>query len=138
MKRFNCSKSLKIGQNKVIKEKWGQYFANDHFCTPLCSKRNGNSVIKIFLEQKFAKSSVVNLVSDTWFNEKNAIKKGVQNWYFGIVCTMLYGYDTTYFLIRKYVLWCLFMGETRGGKSTMQLFAWQIKIILCWSYSLKD
>ena len=33
---------------KVIKEKWGQYFANDHFCTPLFSKRNGNSVIKFF------------------------------------------------------------------------------------------
>ena len=47
---------------KVIKEKWGQYFANDHFCTPLCSKRNGNSVIKKFLEEKFAKSSVVDLV----------------------------------------------------------------------------
>ena len=30
--------------------------------------------MKIFLEQKFAKSSVVNLVSDTWFNGKNAIK----------------------------------------------------------------
>ena len=25
--------------NKVIKEKWGQYFANNHFCTPLCSKK---------------------------------------------------------------------------------------------------
>ena len=24
---------------KVIKEKWGQYFANNHFCTPLCSKK---------------------------------------------------------------------------------------------------
>ena len=47
---------------KVIKEKWGQYFANDHFCTLLCSKRNGILVIKNFLEQKFAKSSVVNLV----------------------------------------------------------------------------
>ena len=42
--------------------------------TPLCSKRNGILVIKIFLVQKFANSSVVNLVSDTWFNEKNAIK----------------------------------------------------------------
>jgi len=47
---------------KVIKEKWGQYFAIDHFCTPLCSKRNGDIVTKNFLEQKFAKSSVVNLV----------------------------------------------------------------------------
>ena len=61
---------------KVIKEKWGQYFANDHFCTPLCSKRNGNSVIKKIFEQKFAKPSVVNLVPSIWFNEKNAIKKG--------------------------------------------------------------
>ena len=51
-----------IDQTKVIKEKWGQYFANDHFCTPLCSKKNGNLVIKNFLEQKFAKSSVINLV----------------------------------------------------------------------------
>ena len=33
---------------KVIKEKWGQYFAIDHFCTPLCSNRNGNIVIKKF------------------------------------------------------------------------------------------
>ena len=49
-------------KTKVIKEKWGQYFAIDHFCTPLCSKRNGNIVIKKFLEQKFAKSSVINLV----------------------------------------------------------------------------
>ena len=47
---------------KVIKEKWGQYFAIDHFCTPLCSNRNGNIVIKKILEQKFAKSSVINLV----------------------------------------------------------------------------
>ena len=47
---------------KVIKEKWGQYFAIDHFCTPLCSKINGDIVTKKFLEQKFAKSSVVNLV----------------------------------------------------------------------------
>ena len=60
---------------KVIKEKWGQYFANDHFCTPLCSKRNGNLVIKKILEQKFAKSSVINLVPNAWFNDKNAIKK---------------------------------------------------------------
>ena len=29
---------------------------------------------------------------DTWFKGKNAIKKCVQNWYFGIVCTMPYGY----------------------------------------------
>ena len=62
-------------QTKVIKEKWGQYFAIDHFCTPLCSKRNGNIVIKKFLEQKFAKSSVINLVPNAWFNDKNAIKK---------------------------------------------------------------
>ena len=47
---------------KVIKEKWGQYFAIDHFYTPLCSNRNGHIVIKKFLEQKFAKSSVINLV----------------------------------------------------------------------------
>ena len=47
---------------KVMKEKWGQYFAIDHFCMPLCSKRNGNIVIKKILEQKFAKSSVINLV----------------------------------------------------------------------------
>ena len=66
---------IKIPQTKVIREKWGQYFANDHFCTPLCSKRNGNSVIKKFFEQKFAKPSVVNLVPSIWFNEKNAIKK---------------------------------------------------------------
>ena len=50
---------------KVIKEKWGQYFANDHFCTPLCSKRNGNIGIKNFLEQKFANSSVINLIPNT-------------------------------------------------------------------------
>ena len=50
---------------KVIKEKWGQYFANDHFCTPLCSKRNSNLVIKIFLEQKFANSFVINLIPNT-------------------------------------------------------------------------
>ena len=55
---------------KVIKEKWGQYFAIDHFCTPLCSKWNGNIVIKKILEQKFAKSSVVNLVPNAWFNDK--------------------------------------------------------------------
>ena len=48
--------------SKVIKEKWGQYLAIDHFCTPLCSKRNGNIVIKKILEQKYAKSSVINLV----------------------------------------------------------------------------
>ena len=53
---------LYSSKTKVIKEKWGQYFASDHFCTPLCSKRNGNLVIKKFLEQKFAKSSVINLV----------------------------------------------------------------------------
>ena len=54
---------FKLGSNfKVIKEKWGQYFANDHFCTPLCSKRNCNIAIKKILEQKFAKSSVLNLV----------------------------------------------------------------------------
>ena len=28
-----------ISKTKVIKEKWGQYFANNHFCTPLCSTR---------------------------------------------------------------------------------------------------
>ena len=50
---------------KVIKEKWGQYFAIDHFCTPLCSKRKSNLVIKIFLEQKFANSSVINLIPNT-------------------------------------------------------------------------
>ena len=60
---------------KVIKEKWGQYFAIDHFYTPLCSNRNGHIVIKNFLEQKFAKSSVINLVPNAWFNGKNAIKK---------------------------------------------------------------
>ena len=60
---------------KVIKEKWGQYFAIDHFYTPLCSNRNGHIVIKKFLEQKFAKSSVINLVPNAWFNDKNAIKK---------------------------------------------------------------
>ena len=49
-------------KTKVIKEKWGQYFAIDHFYTPLCSNRNGHIVIKKFLEQKFAKSSVINLV----------------------------------------------------------------------------
>ena len=43
-----------LWRTKVIKEKWGQYFANDHFCTPLCSER--------ILEEKFAKSSVINLV----------------------------------------------------------------------------
>ena len=47
---------------KVIKEKWGQYFSNDHFCTPLCSKRNGNLVIKNFLEQKFPESSIINII----------------------------------------------------------------------------
>ena len=61
---------------KVIKEKWGQYFANDHFCTPLCSKRNGNLVIKKILEQKLGKSSLLNLVPNIGFNERNAIKKG--------------------------------------------------------------
>ena len=48
--------------SKVIKEKWGQYFKINHFCTPLCSKRSANIVIKNFLEQKFAKSSVINLI----------------------------------------------------------------------------
>jgi len=56
---FRCTLS------KVIKEKWGQYFANYHFCTPLCSIRNGNLAIKIFLEQKFAKSSLINLDPNT-------------------------------------------------------------------------
>ena len=67
---------MKLTLIKVIKEKWGQYFANYHFCTPLCSKRNGNLAIKNFLEQIFAKSSLINLAPNTWFNEKNAIKKG--------------------------------------------------------------
>ena len=44
---------------KVIKEKWGQYFANDHFCTPLCSKRNAHCTE---IEQKFQK-----IVSKSWF-----------------------------------------------------------------------
>ena len=64
-----------LSYSKVIKEKWGQYFKIDHFCTPLCSKRSANIVIKNFLEQKFAKSSVINLVPNAWFNDKNAIKK---------------------------------------------------------------
>ena len=64
---FGCTaflpfQDVETRNTKVIKEKWGQYFASDHFCTHLCSKRYGNSVTKIFLEQKFAKSSVVNLV----------------------------------------------------------------------------
>ena len=58
----NEKKAAKSNTTKVIKEKWGQYFAIDHFCTPLCSKINGDIVTKKFLEQKFAKSSVVNLV----------------------------------------------------------------------------
>ena len=29
----------KLHLTKVIKEKWGQYFANNHFCTHLCSKK---------------------------------------------------------------------------------------------------
>ena len=69
--------NLLIHYTKVIKEKWGQYFANDHFCTPLFSKRNGNLVIKKIFEQKFAKSSGLNLVPHTRFNERNAIKKCV-------------------------------------------------------------
>ena len=28
-----------LWRTKVIKEKWGQYFANNHFCTHLCSKK---------------------------------------------------------------------------------------------------
>ena len=61
-KKIEGKKSL---ISKVIKEKWGQYFANDNFCTPLCSKRNGNLAIKNFLEQKFAKSSLINLAPNT-------------------------------------------------------------------------
>ena len=60
--------SMSLGEStlgKVIKEKWGQYFANYHFCTPLCSKRNGNLAIKNFLEPKFAKSSLINLAPNT-------------------------------------------------------------------------
>ena len=86
---FGCTaflpfQDVETRNTKVIKEKWGQYFANDHFCTPLCSKRNGNLVIKKFLEQKFTKSLVVNLVPNIWFNERNAIKKvrvDLVNWY---------------------------------------------------------
>ena len=90
------SYNLQVCTIKVIKEKWGQYFANHHFCTPLCSKRNGNLGIKKFLEQKFANSSLINLAPNTWFNEKNAIKKVCTKlvfWY--IVHTMLYGYAVT-------------------------------------------
>ena len=47
------------------KREVGQYFANYHFCTPLCSKRNGNLAIKNFLEPKFAKSSLINLAPNT-------------------------------------------------------------------------
>ena len=59
------SYNLQVCTIKVIKEKWGQYFANHHFCTPLCSKRNGNLAIKNFLEPKFAKSSLINLAPNT-------------------------------------------------------------------------
>ena len=50
---------------KVMKEKWGQYFANNHFCTPLCSKKNGSLGIKLFLKQKFAKPSGIKFVPHT-------------------------------------------------------------------------
>ena len=42
---------------KVIKEKWGQYFANNHFCTHLCSKKNGSLEIKLFSKVKSTKPS---------------------------------------------------------------------------------
>ena len=42
---------------KVIKEKWGQYFANNHFCTHLCSKKNGSLGIKLFSKAKSTKPS---------------------------------------------------------------------------------
>ena len=42
---------------------------------PLCIKRNGNLVIKKILEQKLGKSSLLNLVPNIGFNERNAIKK---------------------------------------------------------------
>ena len=75
MKVARNEKKKYIGFPNVIKEKWGQYFANNHFCTPLCSKRNGNLVIKKILEQKLGKSSLLNLVPNIGFNERNAIKK---------------------------------------------------------------
>ena len=43
--------------SKVIKEKWGQYFANNHFCTHLCSKKNGSLGIKLFSKAKSTKPS---------------------------------------------------------------------------------
>ena len=97
--------------NKVIKEKWGQYFANDHFCTPLCSKRKSNSVIKIFLEQKFANSSVINLIPNTWFNERNAIKKvrvDLVNWYCQYFAYMTLIIQHFQKMGKKYgIFWCL-------------------------------
>ena len=42
---------------KVIKEKWGQYFANNHFYTHLCSKKNGSLGIKLFSKAKSTKPS---------------------------------------------------------------------------------
>ena len=78
------------------KREVGQYFANYHFCTPLCSKRNGNLAIKNFLEQKFAKSSLINLAPNTWFNEKNAIKKGCAElvfWYCPYYALWLWFYE---------------------------------------------
>ena len=61
-------------QTKVIKEEVGQYFENNHFRTHLYSKKNCTLVIKLFLEQKSAKLSIINLVFNTRFNEKNAIE----------------------------------------------------------------
>ena len=52
-------KKTSVGNHitKVIKEKWGQYFANNHFCTHLCSKKNGSLGIKLFSKAKSTKPS---------------------------------------------------------------------------------
>ena len=50
-------KKLEYTFIKVIKEKWGQYFANNHFYTPLCSKKNGSLGIKLFSKAKSTKPS---------------------------------------------------------------------------------
>ena len=49
--------SRQCSTTKVIKEKWGQYFANDHFCTHLCSKKNDSLGIKLFSKAKSTKPS---------------------------------------------------------------------------------
>ena len=53
----NSVKNVHTSICKVIKEKWGQYFANNHFCTPLCSKKIGSLGIKLFSKAKSTKPS---------------------------------------------------------------------------------